>query len=178
MKTPLGVFVNNNTIDCTMNARSVLFGGRKALRDLNAELRLADGYLRLERFSIGGLGGNYGLDLRAYLKSEYPGGSVSGKAAGINLEVLARSLGIRGSMSGTLGADFKFEFSGNRKAHLIDNGKFEFNLTAESGSINETAFQKRLAEFLIAAGYDKPAISRTGFSRATISGIRSEKTST
>lgn len=169
-KTPLGAFVNNNTIDCTINVQSVLFGGRKALRDLNAAFRLADGYLRLERFSLGGLGGDYGLDLRAYLKSDYPGGSVSGHAKGINLEELAGSLGMRGAMSGTLGADFKFEFSGNRKAHLIDNGKLEFNLTAESGLIHETAFQKRLAEYLVAAGYDKPAISRAGFTRVILSG--------
>ncbi len=169
MKTPLGSFVNNNMIDCEIRAANVLFGGRKALSDFKAAIRLADGYLRLERFSISGLGGDYGLDMRAYLKSDYPGGSVTGRVSGIDLEELARSLGVGGSVSGRLGADFSFEFSGNRKAHLIDNGKMEFNLTAESGHLRETAFQNRLAEFLKGCGYDKSAFGSIDFTRATLS---------
>ncbi len=173
MKTPLGVFVNNNTIECDFNVEELLCGGRPALRNMKTRIRLADGYLRLENFLLSGWGGEYGLELSAYLKSDYPGGSAMGRISGINLEEAARSLGVKGSMSGTLGADFKFEFSGNRKAHLLDNGKFEFNLGMDSGRLSDTVFQKRLKKFVIANGFDEPSIGDIGFTRVTLSANQS-----
>ncbi|HSV98414.1 MAG TPA: hypothetical protein VLM75_15955 [Spirochaetota bacterium] len=173
MKTPLGVFVNNNTIECDFNVEKLLFGGRAALSNLKSRFRLADGYLRLEEFALSGLGGEYGLEMRAYLKSDYPGGSVWGRITGINLEEIGRSLGVEGSMSGTLGADFKFEFSGTRKAHLLDNGKFEFNLGMDSGRLSDTVFQKRLKKFVVANGLDEPSIGDIGFTRVTLSANQS-----
>ncbi len=173
MQTPLGVFVNNNTIECDFKADKLLFGGREALRGLKAGFRLSDGTLRLENFSLVGFGGEYGLDAYAYLKSDYPGGAVSGRIAAIDLEQAAKSLGMKGAMSGTLGADFKFEFSGNRTAHLLDNGKIEFNLTMDSGRMRGTAFQKRLKEFLLANGFSEPSIGDIGFTKVTLSANQS-----
>lgn len=169
MKTPLGAFVNNNTMECDLSVARLLFAGGEALSDLRSRFRLADGYLRMEDFHVAGFGGEYSLDLRAYLKSDYPGGSVSGRIAGVNLEEVGRSLAIEGAMSGTLGADFKFEFSGNRKSHLLENGKFECKLDMSDGRLTGTPFQRKLKEFLLANGFEEPAIGDMGFTRVTLS---------
>lgn len=166
-QTPLGILLKNNNVYCSVRIKKIIFDKNARLSDFKLVTQLQNGDFRIDEFNLNGYDAEYSLRTYCYFSWDYPKVNIKGEVRNFNLGAFTGDLGLQGTMTGNLFIDFDFFSTVFRLSHIIDNSTGRFYCEINSGSINATGFQKKIAKFLKKCGYTIK-LDELNISRASI----------
>ena len=169
LQSPLGKFLNNNSITLKSGFDAVFWGRRARLKDNVVSAQLNRGLLSVSEFKAEGYGATYLFAFQAYFNSDQPYVKINGRVDDFDLSAFYADSGLKGSLTGKARSDFAYEASIPRIGDILDNARGHLNISIARGSMSDTEIQKRVMKFLRKNGYSADSLSTINFEDMMIS---------
>jgi hypothetical protein len=169
LQSPLGKFLNNNTINLTSGFDTVFWGKKAGLRDYMVSAQLNRGLLSVSEFKVEGYNATYQFSCQANFNSDQPYVKLNGRIDDFDLSSFYADSGLKGSITGKARSDFSYEASIARLGDILDNARGHLNVSIARGEISNTGIQKKIMKFLRKNGYSADPLSAINFEDITIS---------
>ncbi len=159
LQTPLGKFLNYNTIDLGWSARSVFYGSKARWSNFLFNVRLERGAMLVKDFNVVGYGADYRFGGQAYFNSDQPYIKLEGKIDDFDVAGFYTDSGMKGTAGGMARCDFGYEVSAARIGDILDNSKGHLNVYVGKGTMTDTKLQQAFIRFLKKNGYEADSLS-------------------
>jgi hypothetical protein len=169
LQSPMGKFMNNNTIALKSKVDSVFYGKRARWKDYVFNAQLSRGSVSISEFNAEGYEAKYRLAGQAYFNSDQPYVKIEGKVDDFDLAGFYAESGMSGSMTGKARSDFSYEVSVSRLGDILDNAKGHLNVYIGRGVMRNTKLQRNIMKFLRKNGHPSDSLSAINFEDIMIS---------
>ncbi len=163
----LGQFLNANNVKARLDAKKVVLGHRAILANVSFDTGLRDGRFYLENFIAAGYGAEYSLKAEGQFNLWQPMVSVSAGIKNFDLKSFGADAGVKGEISGVLGATLDFQVGAYRLSQILDNAIMDAAVEIAGGSLKNTPLQDRFAEFLEENGVKDPDVKEIALPAAS-----------
>lgn len=169
LQTPMGKFLNNNTISLKSGFDTVFWGRKARFKGNTFSAQLSRGSLSVSEFKSEGYDAKYMLACRVYFNSDQPYVKIDGRVDDFDLSAFYADSGLKGSLTGKARSDFSYEVSISRLGDILDNAKGHLNISIGRGEMRNTGIQRRIMIFLRKNGYSADSLSTINFEDIMIS---------
>lgn len=163
LQTPLGKFLNNNTIDLSCSAATVFYGRKSRWNNFLFNTRLERGALLVRDFGVEGYEADYRFGGQAYFNTDQPYVKLDGKIDNFDFAAFYADSGMKGAAGGTARCEFSFEVSVARIGDMLNNAKGSLNVYVGKGTMTDTKLQQTVIRFLNKNGYSAGPLSAINY---------------